>query len=317
MAIERDERIHECWQDAATAWRTHIDARKSCIHGRRRNVAHENNKKIFHSPLASAHCISTVHALSSEVMFEAEMNSCEQKLRQEDVWYVMFTQAWAHFIQRLHLIDFCRPVSLHEVESGVKSAILNQVTLIWLSVWIVLWEAHRLLRSLQIASGKQLIACPRVMILSLPPDAYPAKWLCVYSSWWLLHFNTSRTERVTIVAERPYVCGSVWFCAACVNDYSANNTRFWGKFFKLFTSSNWLAEEGLYWVSSYCYGLWRITELHRNEPHVLWSHMLQQVLFGRVSNHFGWHVASISHLFYILSELSWKSSHNYDLDDDK
>lgn len=44
-------------------------------------------------------------------------------------------------------------------------------------------------------------------------------------------------------------------CSLCVTDCSANNTLFWGKLFKLFTSSNWLSEWGLYWVSSHCYVL--------------------------------------------------------------
>lgn len=37
-----------------------------------------------------------------------------------------------------------------------------------------------------------------------------------------------------------------------VTDGSVNNVSFWGQPGKLFTSSNWLVEWGLYWVSSHC-----------------------------------------------------------------
>lgn len=73
---------------------------------------------------------------------------------------------------------------------------------------------------------------------------------------------------VFVCVRNHYSWNDIWLylsvgCAAGswrVTDYSANNTLFWGKLFKLFTSSNWLAEWGLDWVSSHCNVRWRILE---------------------------------------------------------
>lgn len=75
-------------------------------------------------------------SLSIAVMFETVTNICEQKQHQEDVWFVMFTQYEHISFIRLHMIDFVGQLAF--TKCGVKSAIFNQVTLIWLSVSIVL-----------------------------------------------------------------------------------------------------------------------------------------------------------------------------------
>lgn len=156
------------------------------------------------------------------------------------------------------------------------------------------------------------------MILYLPTGSYPGCCLCVCLSFLLmLSLNIyhpvchicSRNIRCSFIfgpwvirgtclcsckhclsplymAEMPYgwaQCGS-----SCVADCSANNTLLWGKLFKLFSSSNWPPEWGLYWVSTHCNILWGVLGQWRNPSYDLKFAIGRYHYVGNSSGGSGW-----------------------------